>query len=469
MQFFSIIKNKYPFTLANYNKLTEYQFIVNHFKNVLFFIIALILSFYVAVDYCQTISSNQFDIETISGVDRKYVTSVNYYDYKSNKLKILSAHVIENIERSKSEGILHTGGYLRQVSPEDDQPYFRNPVSQYLVFSWLATFFNDFNQLYSLISDSLACLFALAIASLCLLVKKKYDFITAAFLLYGLLGTNYLVYYSTSFYFIGFTYLLPFLVVMAGYGVGRSRVNIWLLFAVFVVCFLRGMLIFEHITIIISSMVIPVLMESRVTLARRIRDSVRIIAVGILGFIVSLIIHFIRLWVHLGSVEGAITQGFEKVLVHSGLSGGTIFSLDYWRQWDGQFSSGLFTFYNPFIFLSSVEWSSLTFHKVNSSLGIALNMYDFFLPILLVGIVCLVGLKLNYFSDKKLLALLFACPFALLSSLSWGVVMSHHNSLPYHLTLNSIALAVPFALIVYMLVGRFVFILIPPKISKFLK
>jgi len=408
----------------------------------------------VPAGYFNTVNANHFDIEKPTGEIKHYVTSRNYYDYKSNKINILTKHIIDNIEVSRIDGIFHTGGYLRQAKPYESEPYYRNQISQYLLFSWVAKFIDNADDLYSYISISLSLVFSFVVTSLVFIINKKYDLFTAAILLYGLLGTNYLIYFSNSFYFLGFTYILPLLLVFLLYkpfifkNKGfETNIALKVGLAVALVCFLRGMLIFEHITVILSSLIIPIFLVSGNSYFSKIKESIFILGFAIAGFSLSLFVHAARLWAHLGSLDTAISEGFGTALKHAGIGEMLLLNPDYWVQWGGQFSSQLFTFHT---FIGSSIYT--------------LNMYDFLLIFIVMSIISFILYKRDSLSDNKLFRLIAVAPIALLSSLSWGVVMSHHNSLPYHLTLNSITLASPFSIIMYMIVGRLLYVLVTKKL-----
>ena len=423
-----------------------------------------VLTYLVSTEIYKPISANTFHItphQTMpygnTGQDKYYVTSQNYYDYRVRKINILSAHVIDNIEISKTEGIFHTGGYLKQAKPYQDEPYYRNQISQYLVFAWIANFVNDSEVLYNYISKGLSALFSLCVAVLVLLVYKKFDFITSLFLLYGILGTNYLIYFSNSFYFMGFSYLLPLIIVMWLYkpfinedNTFDYEVAIKIGVGVGFVCFLRGMLIFEHISVIISSAVIPIFMLSNSNFLVKVKESTFVILAGVSGFFLSIVVHIIRLWAHLGSVDMAFKKGFETLTKHTGIAEALIFKPGYWISWDGSFSSQLFTF-----------------HNVMTTFNYTFNLHNILLIVCLLLVVYFLISKKYTLSDNRMDGMLLAMPFALLSSLSWGIVMSHHNSLPYHLTINSITLTVPFAIVAYMVIGRLMYNLTTPIFYTF--
>jgi hypothetical protein len=140
------------------------------------------LTYQVSTETYKPIGANTFNITKYdTGQVKYYVTSPNYYDYKTGKINVFSAHVIDNIEISKTEEIFHTGGYLKQAKPHQDEPYYRNQISQYLVFSWVEKFVDSSGYLYGYISKALSALFALSVAVLVLLIYKKFDIITSPF------------------------------------------------------------------------------------------------------------------------------------------------------------------------------------------------------------------------------------------------------------------------------------------------
>ena len=59
------------------------------------------------------ISTNFFNIKRLDTWEvNHFITSRNYYDYKTNKISILSKHLIDNIRVSRVVAIFRKGGYL---------------------------------------------------------------------------------------------------------------------------------------------------------------------------------------------------------------------------------------------------------------------------------------------------------------------------------------------------------------------
>ncbi|MDR3260106.1 MAG: hypothetical protein LBT51_10905 [Fusobacteriaceae bacterium] len=325
--------------------------------------------------------------------------------------------------------------------------------------------FNN-NKIFSLLHAITTILFCINIFYILNWIKNEFSKFTAVIVYFTIFLSNWLIMASRNLYWVIFTFLLPFVIMLYFLSMedkGKKIKNSQLLLGVFITIFIKCACGFEAISSVLITMMLPFIYygyKNSWNLSFWIK---RTLIIGLCGFfttLFTLVIQIVQLSLFFSSYDKAKNYLNFTFLKRIGESySEKIFLLDN-NLYLESLESDLLTVVNMYVFQAKY-YVGIFFEKIT-----IFNILFLFLIFVIVYFIIYEKIEKN--NSRKLISLLLIVLICFFAPISWFIIGKGHSYI--HGMILYILWYLPFTILIFTFIGYFIYnTVLINKINLYLK